>query len=221
MHKLNHSGFGVIEGILIIVIAGIIGGVGFYAYTQNKDQQPSDTGHVDIASMKTYTSELQGVSFDYPNDWSLSESEAFPGEKDDNARKAKSVVLKSPNGLVIKYHDWVDGLGGGCDEDSDHAFVDMTTELSTFKGIYLVENEGTLALSDEINKSGDLGSCSEYALVKSPLKIKDVFNRGDDTRIALGTDIQFRAEEYTKPFNEDQKRDLETAREILLSFRLK
>lgn len=37
MRKLNSKGFGVIEGLLILVIVGIVGGTGFYVYNANKN----------------------------------------------------------------------------------------------------------------------------------------------------------------------------------------
>lgn len=37
MKKLNSKGFGVIEGLLILVIVGLIGGIGFYVYKQQVD----------------------------------------------------------------------------------------------------------------------------------------------------------------------------------------
>lgn len=40
--KLNQKGFGVVEGLLIFVIVGIVGGTGYYVYKNNQNDKPVD-----------------------------------------------------------------------------------------------------------------------------------------------------------------------------------
>lgn len=44
MKKLNTKGFGLIEGLLILVIVGIVGGTGFYVYNANKKASSGSDG---------------------------------------------------------------------------------------------------------------------------------------------------------------------------------
>lgn len=95
----KENGFGAIEGILIIFIAAVIGGAGFYVYnSQKKTNQSldkasasnnqsastinnkSDAKKVSKQSVgpinsgwKQYESTAQKISFEYPEGWSVSE----------------------------------------------------------------------------------------------------------------------------------------------------
>lgn len=55
MKKLNQSGFGAIEAILIVVIVAIIGGTGYYVYHANKqtDKAANNASSSNIESSKT------------------------------------------------------------------------------------------------------------------------------------------------------------------------
>ena len=48
LKNLNENGFSILEGLLILVIFGIIGGAGYYVYQSQKDtyeilENPSDS----------------------------------------------------------------------------------------------------------------------------------------------------------------------------------
>jgi type II secretory pathway pseudopilin PulG len=82
MKKLNSKGFSVIEGFLVLVILGIIGGTGFYVYSKNQDKFTGDNGSEiaknekkernatsQSADQKIYTNSELPFSFEYPAKW--------------------------------------------------------------------------------------------------------------------------------------------------------
>jgi len=102
MKKLSSKGFSAIEALLILVIIGMIGGVGYYVYTQNKAATKDNTAqdgstktsqkNPDKEEDKTseYKNETLGFSFKYPKNWSK-ETEVIEGHFKDN------LVFKSPD----------------------------------------------------------------------------------------------------------------------------
>lgn len=63
------------------------------------------------ASLKTYTSKLEKLSFQYPSDW-----KEIPYNQS-NLPGGDSFKIQSPNGkLEVVWVAGMDGLGGGCDE---------------------------------------------------------------------------------------------------------
>lgn len=80
MRNLNQVGFSLVKGLLILVIAGVVGGTGYYVYSQNKDD---DSSQQDAASSQAQTEEDDSpstdqkeykgrlVSFLYPKEWTV------------------------------------------------------------------------------------------------------------------------------------------------------
>lgn len=70
MKKLNAEGFSAIEGLLILVIIGIIGGVGWYVWEQNKvenvPKEINSNAVVETNETTEYTNKELGFSFTYP-----------------------------------------------------------------------------------------------------------------------------------------------------------
>jgi hypothetical protein len=93
--KNNQKGFSVVEGLLVVIVLTLLGGVGYYVYESNQDNnaqkksensvvnkpsgQNSTTKENTIAnepinpSWKTYTSSTQKISFEYPDGWFVRE----------------------------------------------------------------------------------------------------------------------------------------------------
>lgn len=88
----NQKGFSAVEALLILVIAGIIGGVGWYVWNANQQTNKTLDTAVNIsgavnqreedntnksavpAAWKTYSSKTFGASFRYPeNNWDIEE----------------------------------------------------------------------------------------------------------------------------------------------------
>jgi len=72
---------------------------------------PSPSTPPTKASLKTYTSKLEKLSFQYPSDW-----KEIPYDQS-NIPGGDSFKIQSPNGkLEVIWVSGMDGLGGGCDE---------------------------------------------------------------------------------------------------------
>lgn len=84
MKRLNNKGFGVVEGLLVLVVIGIIGGTGFYVYkTNSKTGNGSDGTSIEKAEKdssdenkekipegyKKFENKDLGISFIYPSEW--------------------------------------------------------------------------------------------------------------------------------------------------------
>ena len=112
MLKLNTKGFGIVEGLLILVIVGLIGGAGYYVYKaqQNTNETLDNTGNSEIAAQKKqkkteekqipegfveYKNEELGFSFVYPEEW----GEVLLKEK--AGEKGSEAVLKFSNENAI------------------------------------------------------------------------------------------------------------------------
>lgn len=142
MKKINKMGFSVVEGLLILVIIGIIGGAGFYVYNANKKTNESldNTGNSEVANhenkpedsnkekdpyegWKTYKNEAYGYEFKYPKTWQTSDAAAqrstTPGQPNRH-----SVTLESPGFAAsnegVGYH-----LTGGAEM---YAYVNDTEQ---------------------------------------------------------------------------------------------
>jgi len=120
--KNSQSGFSLLEGLLILVILGIVGGVGWLVYDrqsknkadnpQSNQTQQSDNNQTETKKeqSKTYTDSFSGYSFEYPSDWQLSTKED-KGYFDQRAEKLTTyniVTVKSPDAKVQE----TEGPGG-------------------------------------------------------------------------------------------------------------
>ncbi len=127
MNKLNNHGFGVVEGLLVLVIIGLIGGAGFYVYksTQNTNASLNNADNSSVTprptmaqknpydNWKIHKSPTEKLSFKYPSDWSYSDvSKANPTAGD-------SIILTSPsNNIEVNWVSFRTGLGGGCTSEN-------------------------------------------------------------------------------------------------------
>lgn len=117
MTKQNtNQGFSIIEGLLILVVIGILGFTGWYVYharsVASKDYvQTASQTSTGYPSWKQYCSDYGGVCFQYPTNWKLSNV----GSTSNGPRMA----VTSPSGKVVaEYTPFIDGVGGACPECS-------------------------------------------------------------------------------------------------------
>jgi hypothetical protein len=89
----NSHGFGVIAILILITVAGVIGGAGWYIFNKNQsDNSDEPVSHTQISSdnpeetegddeysnWKSYTFEGSKVSFKYPPGWALQDTTGNP-----------------------------------------------------------------------------------------------------------------------------------------------
>jgi len=184
--KLNIKGFGAIEGLLILIIIGLVSFVGWYVYKANKDNPkvtPSTAKEV-IASApwKEHCSSSNKVCFSYPADWILEQQvlDSNLAAADTSVSEATYDVatITSPGGTVIHWSNYVQGLGGACNQNTDPDFFITKAEPTKVADVYLIETTYSkkfdrVALYSKINsffsdpKIGDTGSCALYSLFKT------------------------------------------------------
>lgn len=159
MKKLNNHGFTAFEGILIVIIIALIGGVGFYVYKSNQDKKsdnPTSSSQKSTQTSatkdsykdwKTYTSSTEKMSFKYPSSWKVDNSSPADSESD-------STTITTDSGKeALTWRSLVDGIGGACDFDGTavkgevvtiaeggcpYYFVDGTekTEVTSLTAVY-------------------------------------------------------------------------------------
>jgi len=112
MKKLNSNGFGVVEGLLILVIVGIIGSTGFYVYkvNSNTEESLSNIGRSEIQKQgkgdgleeknvdpyegwKTYESDKLPFSFRYPADWAINGDASYLLEIEAPETKLRDIAI--------------------------------------------------------------------------------------------------------------------------------
>ena len=90
----NQKGFGSTEVLLVVLVSALIGGVGYYISTANKDDKKTETSvtsHQDDKNVtkkqsvnsdfKLYTSKELKISFNYPKTWFVNEKKTSTGTR--------------------------------------------------------------------------------------------------------------------------------------------
>ena len=109
--KKNQKGFSLIEGLLILVIVGLLGGVGWYVW-QSSEKTKQSLENVSTVDLKTpvsstkedstkvnkkeYKDDKRTFKFTYPFDWTLKVEDA-PADSYDGQQKRRTVIIKSPD----------------------------------------------------------------------------------------------------------------------------
>ena len=131
MNKINKhgSGFAVLEAILILIILGLIGTVGWVVY---KNQVKNSSAVTDTSASptknatpittkldKTYTDEVGSFSVKYPSTWQIKTNI----DSSDPQHRSSITTMTSPSGTVLNLNaDW-GGRGGACEPNAtDVAF---------------------------------------------------------------------------------------------------
>ncbi len=83
MKKLNQKGFSAVEVVIVVVVLGLIGGLGWYIKEHRTDKKTQSTTQTSSNSptsapqaskdpyegWKTYSDDPNGITFKYPADW--------------------------------------------------------------------------------------------------------------------------------------------------------
>lgn len=138
----------IVESVLILVIAGLIGGTGYYVWHTKQQTDKSLNNSQDISantqhtstskittpdSTKTYTNTKYGFSFKYPTAWKLSTNLVDTGRGGPEG----DIAVESPSGTKVHVDPNFGGKGGDCvDLEANGAH---TTRTCTTRKIYSVE----------------------------------------------------------------------------------
>lgn len=150
-----------IEGILILVIVGLLGGTGWYVWhsknnadksaknaeaansstsTSSKKQTSTTTTADPYAGWKTYTSSMEGFTFKYPNTWTLKDTY---DSRSTNVNE--SIALSGTNNFSLIYDVYKLNTNSnfGCDGCSFNGVSALTIE-NYGKSLYMVVNSNTV-----------------------------------------------------------------------------
>ena len=126
----NQSGFAHLMIITVVITIALVGALGYIFYenfinkntTTNKDstsqKQTKSTNTPVVAKKieyKTYTTDKNNISFQYPSTWSVVESRSG-----DNSFYERSVAINNDSGLPIAEFDVGMQLGGTCETGTQY-----------------------------------------------------------------------------------------------------
>lgn len=208
--KQSQSGSAHLIVILVLVLA-LIGALGFVFYQnfisktdQSKDQESSKTtngGEIkDVTKYKTFNDETYGISFQYPETWTLG---AVKIPEAETPYYNRSMSVMNENGetmatLVIG----VSGLGGACSGaesdlpsytvlDSEPSPIKAKNEVAMHFTVHHDENTGKYSayygLSDTYTSKGDYAHvCLFYNLFTSG---KSYGEKNFDSLVSFGNGV--------------------------------
>ncbi len=110
----NQKGFAAVEALLIVLVIGLIGSVGWYVYQNNnngknnqttEDSKSSkvDAQNDEYADWNTYNAKLGGFTLRYPRDWTVIRDESAADPESD----PDEVFVVAPKGYDIDKQDGV------------------------------------------------------------------------------------------------------------------
>lgn len=138
--KINQKGFGAVEAILILVIIGLIGFVGWFVYNSNNKATDtlknaaapavnnSQAGWLTFKQPKDPT-----TSFKYPRTWKLGTANG-----PDDGDGTKNVSVTSPTGTDIDMVSAGAGRGGDCLPE-EHSTVSYVNKINGADNLYVVQ----------------------------------------------------------------------------------
>jgi len=196
MAKLkNHSGFSVVEALLIVLVVGILGFTGWFVYhsqqaaskdsnSQSKVQTTTQKAAPPVdpyADWEQYCSDYGGVCFKYPQDWQLSSVETA----DPNIKGAQ---LTSPSGgIKVLYTPYVDGIGGAC--ESNLCFFQAASITKP-----AADNAGTLKVVKGVYTNKGSQVIAPYYYVSDDGRIA-----GSNLSVGKNVDVGFFAPDFSNP----------------------
>lgn len=99
--KTNQKGFGVVEGLIIVVIVGLIGFAGWMVITNRSASQTSNVTTPPASNLKKYVFEHEKLYIEYPNDWTFTQ-ETLPAATLAKANNDTDIVtVTSKRGLRL------------------------------------------------------------------------------------------------------------------------
>ncbi len=137
MVKHTQNGFGLVEGLLVVVVLLLLGFGGFYvldSYNNDKDSKSNNTNSAntdsqnsDEVELATYKNETFGVELQYPSDWVKEET---TGEQLGAEYPTVEVTFKTPSNNIMYLKTDYGGKGGVCEPaatDVPHSKTNLCT----------------------------------------------------------------------------------------------
>lgn len=198
MKKLikNERGFGAVEFILIIVVVGLIGGLGWYAiHTRKNKDNPAPISNTSTANTTTTKSanfyygwksySKYGITFKYPADWKLTEA---------NPSKMISLSVASPDHVFE---------GGGGDYEGKGGIVRIEPDLGLGGAEVTADNYKENNSGGDPYKSFDVITVNgkkavQFQTVSAKLVTTIFFTK--DKKMP-GIDLKYAKDDYTNQFN--------------------
>jgi hypothetical protein len=150
--KINQSGFGVVGILIVLVAVGVIVGAGWYVWqAKNKStntnqsettQSTKQTTDANVQppikekeSLKLYSNEKYGFSFEYPGSWTVKEDlKKMPLDSLEG-----TIVATSPNGTNVHFDPNNHSSGGTCAGDGESAAEIFSTKTCQTRTITYLE----------------------------------------------------------------------------------
>jgi type II secretory pathway pseudopilin PulG len=192
--KTNQKGFSVVEILIIMVVVGLLGAVGWLVYDrqnnkadnkttseQKQETHKEETTPDLYADWQTYNLKYEKLSFKYPKSYTVDDksSDANP----DVTPGADWLKLTKDNGFVISIQTGLNGVGGSCE----------TCKLAQSKEVSFLGKTAYLNFRDE--GSGKIGqvivAANNTDLFGGSIKGKNVKSRNGNTVLPMGISVHY------------------------------
>ena len=167
MKKTNQKGFSAVEGVLLLVILGMIGFTGWYVYhskkVANKESNSQATVQTVVtkeststnpyAGWKTYTNQEAGLTFQYPSNWTSQTATITPDSG--GSFLGISGTLTSPTGNPLY---WIYQEAGGkgdanCTPNASDAPFSSTNNCATKQTYSVVQIPSAKATTSSVGRN--------------------------------------------------------------------
>ena len=162
----KHSGFTLIETLLVVIVLAVIGFGGYLVWRQQHSAKVSGASKASSSRIttstsrspvldKTYSNSQYGFSFKYPSSWRLTTA------LQDGGRGAEEgdVYVTSPNGTKVHFSPSQGGKGGDCIDDQANGqrttrtcdtwtIYSVTRLPASVEPVYFIEASDTAATRD-------------------------------------------------------------------------
>ncbi|MBI2589068.1 hypothetical protein HYW35_02610 [Candidatus Saccharibacteria bacterium] len=148
--KKNQKGFSAVEGLLILIIVGLLGFVGWYVWnSNNKAGQQTLTKQASEISWKEKSIKLVGMTFKAPSNWQdISDNTKFK----DSKYKYEEIKLKSPDNFVLSLS--ANNLPRGYESPPDFTVLEVKNIDASKQ--YIITDNGDGKVSRIYVGSGDI-----------------------------------------------------------------
>ena len=168
--------------IIIILVLALLGVLGFIFWQNfvNKNEPSGTSGTatsgeggvaVKPVTYKTYTTDVYGFSFEYPDTWTLSD----PKSSDEEFGVQRSITVNTAEGNKVVLDIGIRGIGGTCDMEYADTYKVIDTTTTSIPGTKPVNFSLTLQPNDDGTFDGYFGLTNHYVTVGDTRVCSNVF----------------------------------------------